>query len=160
MKKNLLIVILLLLTGIINAQTPVEKSKQDTNTYVKHINKADFLKYVYNYEKNPQKWTLEGNLPCIIDFYEPWCGPCRMIAPILEELAKEYNGKIIIYKVNTQNEIDIKTYFRINRFPTLFFCRVGNDPLLVIGAQTKEKFKELIEVVLLNNNNYQSQVQQ
>ena len=122
---------------------------EENATLVKRLNKNEFLTYVYNFEENPQVWTAKDSLPFIIDFYEDWCGPCRMIAPILEELALEYKGRVNFYKVNTQYELDIKRVFGINRFPTLFFCAKGENPQLVLGAQSKETFKKLIDTVLL-----------
>ena len=98
MKKLLITSIFLLGLFVVSAQ----EGASSTQKAVKQLNKEEFLRYVYNFEKNPQKWVAEGKLPFIVDFYEDWCGPCRMIAPILEELAQENKGKIHIYKVKTQ----------------------------------------------------------
>lgn len=118
---------------------------------VKVIDKEQFLKLVYNFEKNPSKWTSEGELPVIVDFYADWCGPCRMISPILEELATEYKGKIVIYKVDTEKSRDLSATFGIRSLPTLFFCPVGEQAQAVMGALPKEQLKELIETILLKN---------
>ena len=93
------------------------------NAQVIHLNKAEFLEKVYNYEKNPDKWTYEGDKPAIVDFYADWCGPCKMIAPILEELAAEYAGQIVVYKINTDKEQELSAAFGIRSIPTLLLFR-------------------------------------
>lgn len=87
-----------------------------------HLTKAEFLQKVANYEANPDKWVYLGDKPCIIDFYADWCGPCKMVAPILEELAQEYDGQIYIYKVDTEAEMELASDFGIRSIPTLLFC--------------------------------------
>ena len=77
------------------------------NMEIVHLTKAEFLKKVYNYEANPNDWKYEGDKPAIVDFYADWCGPCKMVAPILDELAKEYDGQIVIYKVDTEKEQEL-----------------------------------------------------
>ncbi len=94
-------------------------------------------------------------MPCIIDFYADWCGPCRMIAPILEQLAMEYEDKIVIYKVNTEKSRDLSQIFQIRSLPTLLFCPLGENPQAVSGAMSKDQFKEIIEKILLKNSDNQ-----
>ena len=114
-----------------------------------HLTKAEFLKKVVNYEKDPTKWEYLGDKPCLIDFYASWCGPCKMIAPILEELAEEYDGEIYIYKIDTEKEQRLAADFGISSIPALLFCPMGENPQMVRGALPKETFKQIIDDVLL-----------
>ena len=116
-----------------------------------HLTKADFLAKVVNYEKDPTKWEYLGDKPCIIDFYASWCGPCKMLAPILEELAEEYDGQIYIYKINTEKEQELAAAFGIRSIPTLLFCPMGEAPQMAQGALPKATFKKAIEEFLLKN---------
>jgi thioredoxin len=113
------------------------------------LNKADFLKKVYNYEKNPGKWVYEGELPCIIDFYADWCGPCKKTAPILEELATEYKGKIIIYQINVDKERELARLFGVSSIPMFLFVPAKENPQSTIGAISHASFVEIIEKFLL-----------
>ncbi len=117
-----------------------------------HLTKAEFLQKVANYEANPDKWEYLGDKPCIIDFYADWCGPCKMIAPILEELAQEYDGQIYIYKVDTEAEMELASDFGIRSIPTLLFCPMGEAPQMAQGALPKEAFKQAIDQVLLKKS--------
>ncbi len=114
-----------------------------------HLNKEEFLKKVVNYEKNPTEWIYLGDKPAIIDFYADWCGPCKAIAPVLEELAAEYDGKIYIYKVDTEKEQELSALFGIRSIPTLIFVPMGENPQMIQGALPKANLKEAIESVLL-----------
>lgn len=116
---------------------------------VKELTKAEFLKKVANYEASPDKWVYEGDKPCIVDFYASWCGPCKMVAPILEELAGEYEGKVDFYKVNTENEEELAAAFGIRSIPTLLFCPLKEQPQMAKGAMGKADFKKAINEVLL-----------
>jgi thioredoxin len=113
------------------------------------MTKAMFLEKVYDYEKNPKQWTFNGNKPCIIDFYADWCRPCKMVAPIMEELAEKYKGQITIYKINTDQERELAQFFSIRSIPTMFFCPSSGDPQLTQGALSKEEYEKLINGVLL-----------
>jgi thioredoxin len=116
------------------------------------LTRADFLTKVANYESNPEKWEYLGDKPCIIDFYADWCGPCKMIAPILEELAAEYEGEIYIYKVDTEAEQQLAADFGIRSIPSILFCPVGEAPQMAQGALPKDAFKQAIEEVLLKKS--------
>ena len=100
-----------------NAGTDSSKSEKQESmetketTKVVHLTKDEFLQKVYNYEKNPNEWKYEGDKPAIVDFYATWCGPCKMLAPILEELAKEYDGQIVVYKIDTEKEPELSAAF-------------------------------------------------
>lgn len=108
----------------------------------------DFKDKVFNYDTDSE-WKLAGSLPVIIDFYADWCGPCKMVAPVLEELAKEYEGKIIIYKVDTEKETELSSVFGIRSIPTFLFIPLNGDPMLQPGAFPRKVFKEVIEEHLL-----------
>lgn len=116
---------------------------------VKHLTKAEFLSKVWNYEANPNEWKYEGDKPCIIDFYTTWCGPCKRLSPILEELAVEYKGKIVVYKINTEVERELAQVFQVRSIPTLLFCPLNDNPQINVGALTKEQLVEAINKVLL-----------
>ncbi len=131
------------------ATIPAAAQSGGANKKVIHLTKADFLKKVYNYETTPDQWTYLGDKPCIIDFYADWCGPCRSIAPVLEELAKEYDGQIYIYKIDTEKESELAQAFGIQSLPTLLFVPMGEQPQMAQGALPKETFKKAINEVLL-----------
>jgi len=115
---------------------------------MEHLTKQTFIEKVFNYEIN-KEWKFEGDLPCIIDFYADWCQPCKMVAPILEELSEEYKGKINIYKVNTEAEQELAAAFGIRSIPSLLFCPKDGQPQMAQGALPKDTFKQVIEDVLL-----------
>lgn len=114
-----------------------------------HLTKAEFLSKVANYEANPTEWKYLGDKPCIIDFYASWCGPCKTIAPILEDLAKEYDGQIYIYKINTEEEQELAAAFGIRSIPSILFCPMTGAPQMTQGALPKDAFKQAITDVLL-----------
>ena len=115
---------------------------------MEHLTKETFLEKVFNYEKN-KEWTFEGKLPCLIDFYADWCQPCKIVAPILEELSKEYEGKINIFKVNTEEQNELAAAFGIRSIPSLLFCPVDGQPQMAQGALPKETLIQAINDVLL-----------
>lgn len=116
---------------------------------VMNLTKADFLNKIANYETNPTEWKFLGEHPAIIDFYATWCGPCKMLAPVLEELAKEYNGKIDIYKVNVEDEEELASVFNIRSVPSILFIPMNGAPQMAQGAMPKPSLKDAIENVLL-----------
>ena len=124
--------------------------KTKRNTEMEHLTKATFLEKVFNYEKN-KDWKYEGDLPCLIDFYADWCGPCKMVAPVLEELSKEYEGKIHIYKVDTEDQQELAAAFGIRSIPSLLFCPKEGQPQMAMGALPKPTMKKANEEILLEN---------
>ena len=112
------------------------------------LSTQDFKDKVFNYETE-KEWKYSARLPAIIDFYTDWCGPCKMVAPVLEELATEYDGKIIIYKVDTEAEMELASIFGIQSIPTFLFIPVDASPMMQPGAFPKNVFKEIIEDHLL-----------
>ena len=123
-------------------------AKEKPTTKVVHITKADFLKKIYDFEKNPDEWKYLGSQPAIVDFYADWCGPCRQLSPVLDELAKEYSGKLTIYKVNVDNERGQATFFGIRSIPTLLFIPMKGKPQRSLGALSKTELKGIIKDVL------------
>ncbi len=115
---------------------------------MEHLTKQTFSDKVFNYEQN-KEWKFEGQLPCIIDFYADWCQPCKMVAPILEELSEEYKGKINIYKVNTEQEQELSAAFGIKSIPSMLFCPADGQPQMAQGALPKESLVNVINDVLL-----------
>ena len=112
------------------------------------LTKETFLTKVFDYEKN-KDWKFEGELPCLIDFWAPWCGPCRMVAPVMEELSKEYAGKVNFYKINTDVEQELGSVFGIRSIPSLLFVPKEGQPKMAVGALPKETLKKAIEEELL-----------
>jgi len=112
-----------------------------------HLTKESFLEKVFDYEKN-KEWNYKGELPSIIDFYADWCGPCKMIAPVLEELSKEYAGKVNVYKINTEEEQELSAAFGIQSIPTLLFIPVEGEPRMAQGAMPKEALVNIMKDVL------------
>lgn len=109
---------------------------------------GDFKKNIFDYTAN-QEWKYEGKLPAIIDFYADWCGPCKMVAPILEELSKEYEGKVMIYKVDTEAEQELAAVFNIRSIPTFLFIPVDGEPAMQPGALSKDTFEKVIAEYLM-----------
>ncbi len=107
----------------------------------------EFKEKVFNYETE-KDWKYDG-LPAIIDFYADWCGPCKMVAPILEELSTEYEGKLVIYKVDTDKEQELSAVFGIQSIPSLLFIGADGEPMMQPGALPKHVLKQVIEEKLL-----------
>jgi len=111
------------------------------------LTKGGFLEKVFDYEEN-KEWKFKGELPCIIDFYADWCGPCKMVEPILEELAEEYQGKLNIYRVDTSAEQQLAASFGIQSIPTILFVPVKGKPQMAVGTLPKEEIEKAINQVL------------
>ena len=126
-----------------NAQEEKKESK------VQHLTYKEFLKKVWDFEKSPNTFVYKGKLPAIVDFYADWCGPCRRVAPIMEKLAEEYDGKLLIYKVNTQNETGLSNAFQIRSIPTVLFIPMEGQPMMQVGALPEEGYRQVIEMHLV-----------
>ncbi|OQY32064.1 MAG: thioredoxin [Spirochaetaceae bacterium 4572_59] len=112
-----------------------------------HLTKQDFLDKVFDFE-NEKDWNFKGDLPCIVDFYADWCGPCKMVAPVLEELSEEYNGKMNVYKINTESEPELAGAFGIQSIPSILFIPKEGKPQMSQGALPKESFLSAMKDIL------------
>ena len=115
---------------------------------MEHLTRESFLQKVFDFEQK-KEWEFAGELPCIIDFYADWCGPCRMVAPVLEELSKEYAGKVNFYKVDTEAEQELAAAFGIRSIPSFLFCPAEGKPQMAMGALPKQAFVQAINDVLM-----------
>lgn len=159
MKKLLVIslITIALLSSCGSSDNNKEAKKQNTTTsesvakektYVKVMSYNDFIKKVWDFEANPNEFTFKGERPCVIDFYATWCGPCKMVAPILEKLAQEYDGKVDFYKVDTDKEQKLASILKIQYLPTVFFAKNGAQPDKSVGAKDEAFFREQINKLL------------
>ena len=128
--------------------TTTSESVAKEKTYVKVMSYNDFIKKVWDFEANPNEFTFKGERPCVVDFYATWCGPCKMVAPILEKLAQEYDGKVDFYKVDTDKEQKLASILKIQYLPTVFFAKNGAQPDKSVGAKDEAFFREQINKLL------------
>ncbi|RYF85698.1 MAG: thioredoxin [Chitinophagaceae bacterium] len=112
------------------------------------LNAEGFKENIFDYSKD-EEWNFKGKVPAIVDFYADWCGPCKAVAPVLEELANEYKDRLVIYKIDTDKEQELSTLFGIQSIPTLLFIPVDGQPMMQKGAIPKNAFKQVIEERLL-----------
>lgn len=120
---------------------------EETLTKPEHLTLETFKEKVFDFEAN-KEWKFKGEIPAIIDFYADWCGPCKRVAPIMEELAKEYDGKVKIYKIDTEVERELAVMFGIRSIPSILFIPVEGQPQMTTGALPKENFVQMIKEVL------------
>jgi thioredoxin 1 len=167
--KQLGFAILIAVMGLVACSSSTEKKvEQNSNTVQSvettltsggetvQLNKQKFLEQIMDYEKNPQEWIYKADKPGLVDFYADWCRPCKMTSPILDELAKEYEGKITIYKVNVDKERELASVFGVQSIPTFLFMPKEGKPTISSGIaqtpeQTKEMFRKQIEEILLKS---------
>ena len=114
---------------------------------ITHLTKDAFIEKVFDY-KNEKEWNFKGEKPALIDFYADWCGPCKMVAPILEELNEEYKGKIDIFKIDTEAEQELASIFGIRSIPSMLFIPVAEKPQMAVGALPKNALEDAIKDVL------------
>ena len=112
-----------------------------------HLTKDMFIEKVFDYESQ-KEWEYKGDLPCIIDFYADWCMPCKTVAPILEEIAEDYDGKVHVYKINTEEEQELAAAFGIQSIPSLLFIPMEGKPQMAVGALPKESLEKAMQEVL------------
>jgi len=126
-----------------------EKVELSNKIVPEHLTLETFKDKIWDFDANSEEWTYKGSEPCIIDFYADWCGPCKIIAPIMEELAAEYEGRIKIYKIDTDDERELASAFGIRSIPSVLFSPLKGKPLMRTGALSKEDYIKIIEEQLL-----------
>lgn len=153
--KKILLMALVAAFGLTtcNAQVKTDQQPEPTKKETKmkktiQLTKVDFLTKIANYEANPKEFKYLGDKPALIDFYADWCGPCKAIAPVLEELAAEYEGQIYIYKIDTEAEQELAALFGIRSIPSLLFIPMGDEqPQMAQGALPKPNLKEALSLI-------------
>jgi len=146
MKK---LITLMMMTFVMLGASCAQNNSGKKNEPVIQMNKQMFLEKVFDYTTGATEWKYQGNKPCIIDFYATWCGPCRMIAPILKDLATEYKDSIVVYKVDTDQEKELSAAMGIRSLPTVVFIPQEGQPQIIVGAADKDTFKRAVQEVLL-----------
>lgn len=149
MKNRMMIALVMgLLLGLMMPASVYAGEPEGKSVLVQHLTQEEFMAKVFNY-KEDSNLTYLGDLPAIVDFYADWCVPCQRLAPVLEELAKEYEGRIVIYKVNTDQQRQLAVDFGIQALPTMLFIPVKGEPQVQKGSMPKKNLKQLIETILL-----------
>lgn len=136
---------MVMLSFINGMAAPIDKTDGEMTI---QLTKEEFIKKVMDYRNNPSEWKYIGDKPAIIDFYASWCSPCRMVAPIMEDLAEEYEGKIYVYKVDTDKEQELAQLFGIHSIPSILFIPMDGKPVMKQGAMPKAMFKADIKDIL------------
>ena len=144
MKKTILFALVFIAAGI-----TASAQENKTESKVKHLTYNEFLDKVWNFEKSPKEFTYKGKLPAVIDFYADWCGPCRRVAPIMERLAEEYDGKLLVYKINTDQERGLASAFQVRSIPMVLFIPTEGQPMMQVGAMAEAEYKKIVEEQLL-----------
>ena len=124
-------------------------AQEKEETKVINLTYNEFVKKVWNFEKDPNTFKYEGKLPCVVDFYATWCGPCRKVSPIMERIAKEYDGMLIVYKVDVDKEPKLASTFGVRSIPTVLFIPKEGQPSKQVGALSEQQYKQIIENNLL-----------
>lgn len=119
--------------------------------YVKYLSTDDFKTKIYNYVESPKEWKYNGSRPCIVDFYATWCGPCRNLAPILQQVAADYSTEIDVFKVDVDKEPELASLFGIRSIPSLLFIPMSGVPQMAQGALPREYLIQIISDVLKVN---------
>ena len=142
MKKSIHLAIALLIVGV----TAVA---QESTSKVQHIDYQGFVKNIWDFENNPDSFVFKGKTAAIVDFYADWCGPCRMVAPIMEKLAKEFDGRLTVYKVNVDEAKDLAAVFQVRSIPTVLFIPKEGQPMMQVGALKEADYRKVVEEQLL-----------
>lgn len=134
---------------LVNAKI-VNENLDKEKLMVEHLTLEQFKDKIFDYENN-KEWSFKGGTPVLLDFYADWCGPCKAVAPILEELASEYQGKVKIYKIDTEKEMELAGMFGIRSIPSLLFIPMEGQPQMAAGAMGKDNFKQAFNDILKVN---------
>ncbi len=161
--KRLSVIFILAISLSVFGCGNIQGNQSDDNSIVKGGDdettsdiKPEYLTYetfkekVWDFEKNPGEWKYEGDIPCVIDFYADWCKPCKMVAPIMDEMAIKYEGKVKIYKIDTDKEKKLAGVFGISSIPSVLFSPLEGRPMMQTGALQKDDYIKIIETELLN----------
>lgn len=148
--KALLVLAIIACTACNRRQTAESEPTETETTAPKHLTADDFAQLVADYALPMEQWTYRGTRPAVVDFYADWCGPCRQVAPLLDELAEEYAERVTVYKVNVDDEPELATALGIDGIPALLFVSAKQQPTLLVGARPKEDLKQAFETLLTN----------
>jgi thioredoxin len=138
-------------TGGSGKSAAADETSQD-DLKPEYLTYDTFLEKVWNFEENPQEWVYQGDVPCVIDFYADWCKPCRMVAPIMDDLAMEYDGKVKIYKIDVDKEKRLASVFQVRSIPAVLFSPMEGRPMMQAGALPKDQYVRIIEENLLTES--------
>jgi thioredoxin len=144
MKKTILLAMVILATTF----TACAQDKKDESK-VKQLTYKEFLKKVWNFENNPNTFVYKGKLPAVIDFYADWCGPCRRVAPVMEKLAEEYDGQLLVYKINVDQEKELANAFQVKSIPMVLFIPMEGQPMMQVGAMQEAEYKKVVDEQLI-----------
>ena len=144
MKKTILLAMVILATTF----TACAQDKKNESK-VKQLTYKEFLKKVWNFENNPNTFVYKGKLPAVIDFYADWCGPCRRVAPVMEKLAEEYDGQLLVYKINVDQEKELANAFQVKSIPMVLFIPLESQPMMQVGAMQEAEYKKVVEEHLI-----------
>lgn len=139
--------------GVSETTKQDDKSAGSSDIKPEYITAKEFKAKVWDYEANPEQWTYNGELPCVVDFYADWCKPCKMVAPIMDELADYYEGRVLIYKVNTDKERELASVFQVRSIPAILFSPMDGKPAMQAGAMSKEDYIKIIDEFILGIKN-------
>ena len=128
----------------------IDQCAKNRNMKVIDLTKESFVEKVADYQSYPDNWEYKGNKPCLVDFHAPWCGYCKALSPILDQLAEEYKGRLDIYKVDVDQEEELESAFKIRTIPNLLLCPVNGKPIMKLGTMNKVQLKEFIETTLFS----------
>lgn len=147
MKKWFIFLFFAFFSSSIYSQRLLSENKTSGNENVEYLTAATFKQKVFDYSKS-KTWSYKGKIPCIIDFYADWCRPCKIIAPYLDELGRDYKGKIYVYKINTDKEQELAQVFGIQSIPAVLFVPLNGEPQMMIGAHPKAEYEKQINTFL------------